>query len=102
MKFCIACSMPMENPQDFWLGDETKDSCVYCTNADGSIKSCEEIFNWWVEFFKSASGCSQELAERIVRKNMKNLPYWIENYSICLDWDVATDEEFAQALSKLW
>jgi len=45
MKTCIACSMPLEKPEDFGCQNESSDTCVYCTNEDGTIKSCIEIFD---------------------------------------------------------
>jgi len=41
------------------------------------------------------------MALKIVRKNMKELPYWDGNTSECLLGDVATDEEFGAVLSQL-
>ena len=46
-------------------------------------------------------GLPREVAVRVVRKNMKELPYWDGNTSECLLGDVATDEEFEVVLSKL-
>jgi hypothetical protein len=48
-----------------------------------------------------ATGLSRDTAVRIVRKNMRELPYWDGNTSECLTGDVATDEEFKAVLSQL-
>ena len=45
--------MPLEKKEDFALGDENAEFCVYCTNVDGSVKSGEEIFKGGVEFFRN-------------------------------------------------
>ena len=101
MKTCIACSMPLEKPEDFGCQNESSDTCVYCTNEDGTIKSCIEIFDGWVNFFMAATWSSRQLAEKIVRKNMLSLPYWQERKEVCLEWEIATDEEFSECLKKL-
>lgn len=51
MQICIACSMPMNKKEDFGNHNITSQACIHCTNRDGSIKSCEEIFDGGVEFF---------------------------------------------------
>ena len=42
MKKCICCGMPMNKKNDFAMGDESKDYCVYCAKEDGSMKSFDE------------------------------------------------------------
>ncbi|MEF2175696.1 MAG: zinc ribbon domain-containing protein, partial [Candidatus Absconditabacteria bacterium] len=99
--FCIACSMPLIKKEDFWNEDETTNSCTHCTNEDGTIKSGEEIFRGGVDFFVGATGVSQDLAEKLVRKNMNQLDYWKGKNEPCLFGEEATDIEFAQAMEKL-
>lgn len=93
--------MPMEKKEDFGNKDENCQSCVHCTNPDGSVLSCEEVFEGGVEFFKNIPGVDTELAERITRKNMNALPYWQEHGNDVLKGEEATDEEFRSVLEKL-
>ncbi len=102
MTTCFACSMPINAQSD--KGAETSDgvACVHCSNADGTLKTCEEIFEGGVQFFlASIPGTDRELAEKLVRKNMNNLPYWQQNKCNCLEGEEASDEEFQAALAKL-
>lgn len=87
--------MPMNNPEDFGNNNTSKDTCIHCTNQDWSVKSCEEIFEWWVQFFMQYNS-DRTLAEKIVRKNMLELPY-----RKALNWPVATDAEFEEIMKKL-
>ncbi len=48
-----------------------------------------------------ATGLSRETAERVVRKNMQELPFWDKNPAACLIGEVVTDEEFEAILSQL-
>ena len=42
MKSCIACGMPMKTKEDFAMGDENKNYCIYCARPDGTMQSYEE------------------------------------------------------------
>lgn len=100
-KKCQACGMPLEKKGDFAGGDETANFCCFCANADGSIKTCEEIFEGGVQFFLSQLGGDRKMAEKITRKNMNSLPYWQDKNCEPLKGETATDEEFAEAMKKL-
>jgi len=100
-KFCHACGMPLVNKDDFAQGNENSDFCMHCANEEGKVKSCEEIFNGGVEFFVKTVGADRKLAEKVTRKNMLNLPYWQGKDCEVLKGDIATDEEFTEALKKL-
>jgi len=91
-KFCQACGMPLTDNKDF---------CQYCTNADGSVKTCEEIFEGGVQFFMSQIGGDRNMAEKVTRKNMNMQSYWQGKDCAILKGQIATDEEFAQVMKKL-
>ena len=93
--------MPLNKPEDCPNGDMNAESCVHCTDSNGEIKSCDEIFEGGVHFFMGATGSSREDAEKLVRKNMKALPYWEDKGTECLEGEIATDEEFKAALGKM-
>ena len=93
--------MPLIQREDFALGDETSRFCVHCTDAEGRVRSCEEIFEGGVQFFMGEIGIDRTKAERVTRKNMLQLPYWRGNDSPVLQGETATDEEFAEVLSML-
>lgn len=76
--------------------------CEHCSDGDGGVKSCEEVFEGGVKFFMEAvEGTEKDLAERLVRKNMNRLPYWQENKGECLNGEEASDEEFMKAMLSL-
>ena len=102
MDSCISCSMPLINPAD--IGAKTADgsACIHCSNPDGTIKSCEEVFEGGVQFFMdSIPGTERALAERLTRKNMNNLPYWQKNGTDILQGEEATDEEFQEMMGRM-
>jgi hypothetical protein len=102
METCIACGMPLVNKEDFGTNTSDGSVCIHCSNEDGSIKSCETIFEGGVQFFLSSiPDMDRSFAERIVRKNMNRLVYWEKNKTGCLEGEEASDEEFQMVLSKL-
>lgn len=100
-KFCEACGMPLNKKEDFAQGDENSKFCLYCANEDGSIKSCEEIFEGGVQFFMSQIGEDRQMAEKATRKNMNMQPYWQGKDCEILQGETATEEEFAEVMKKL-
>lgn len=101
MKTCLACGMPLIEKDDFSQGDEKADFCKFCTNQDGSVKSCKEIFEGGVSYFLSNVTKERSLAEKIVRKNMSQLPYWKDKECELLKGEMVSDEEFGEVVKKL-
>ena len=94
--------MPLEKESDVGNKIDQGLLCQYCINEDGSAKTCQEIFDGGVEFFcSSVPGTDKDLAERVVRKNMNQLPFWQGKDEVCLQGEEATDEEFKNVLEKL-
>jgi hypothetical protein len=100
MEHCITCGMPLEKPEFCGMKTEDGPVCIYCAN-NGEIRSCEEIFEGGVQFFMQAMKSERGFAEKLVRKNMLGLPFWKGKECKCLEGEVATDEEFAEAAKKL-
>ena len=76
MKTCIACGMPMTKPEDFAQSDETKDYCIYCARADGSMQSYPEKLAGTAEFLIRTQGLDQEAAAALAKRTLAKLPAW--------------------------
>jgi hypothetical protein len=101
-KICVACGMPLKTDGDIHGQIDEGPLCKWCVSPDGGVKDCETIFNDGVKFFsESVPGADEELAKRICRKNMNNLPCWKGKNLECLKGEEATDEEFRSTLDKL-
>jgi len=103
MKTCITCGMPLEGEHAEDIGLETPDGlvCVH-DSIDGHIRDADEIFKGGVKFFlHGGEDGAYDLAERIVRRNMKALPYWQAHPFELLDGEEASDEEFAEAMRNV-
>jgi len=100
-KFCHACGMPLVKKGDFAGGDENSNFCCHCVNANGSVKSCEEIFEGGAQYFMNQVDNDRKMAEKITIKNMSQQPYWQGKDCEILKGETATDEEFAVVLKKI-
>ncbi len=102
-KFCAACGMPMNKSEDFGNGNTSMETCIYCTETDGSVKSCEEIFHGGIAWARETFAIDEDLAKRWVRRNMQLQRYgktvWKD--CACLQGALASDEEWDAILTKL-
>lgn len=76
MKICIACGMPMNQKEDYAMGDESKDYCKYCMREDGSMQSYEERLSGMTEFVVRTQGIDKNAANKVAMGMMAKLPAW--------------------------
>ncbi|MEN6389142.1 MAG: zinc ribbon domain-containing protein [Syntrophomonas sp.] len=76
MKICIACGMPMNEPSDFAINDESKDYCRYCCNPDGSMHSYQEKLEGMTAFIVKTQGLDEAAARAAAERMMAKLPAW--------------------------
>lgn len=75
-KTCIACGMPMEKKEEFAMQDESKDYCIYCARADGSMQSHDEKLESMTGFIVKTQGLDESAARDAARTMMAKLPAW--------------------------
>lgn len=80
MKKCICYGMPMNKKNDFAMGDESKDYCVYCAKEDGSMKSFDEAVEGMAEYMSESEKIDKNFARKKVLEYMKSMPVWKENF----------------------
>ena len=73
---CISCGMPMLKPEDYAMGDVSKDFCLHCTTPDGSMKSYEEVLDGVTGYLVSQEGLDEATAREKAKKAMRDLPAW--------------------------
>jgi hypothetical protein len=76
VKLCVACGMPMSKPEDYPLRDTTKEYCVHCARADGSMQSYEERAAGMAAFIVKTQGLDEGAALAAAESAMANLPAW--------------------------
>lgn len=79
MTQCIACGMPMKVPEDFAMGDTTKDYCNHCARPDGTMQSYEEKLEGMTGFIVKTQGIDRTAANEAAKAMMAKLPAWKEN-----------------------
>ena len=79
---CIACGMPMSNPEDFAQGDITRSYCRYCARPDGSMQSYDEKIVSLAGFLVKTQGMDPSAATATARDIMSRLPAWRDSRAL--------------------
>jgi uncharacterized glyoxalase superfamily protein PhnB len=75
-KTCLSCGMPLTKPEDFGGGNPENLYCVHCSNADGSLKSYDEVLAGMINFMMTFQNMDREAAEKAAREHMAKMPAW--------------------------
>lgn len=75
---CQSCGMPMETPEMHGGGVKENPYCIYCTDAQGRLKSRVEVREGMIQFFVDTVGQSRQEAEQAVDATMGEMPAWQE------------------------
>lgn len=76
MKSCIACGMPMKTKEDFAMGDENKNYCIYCARPDSTMQSYEEKLKSMTGFIIKTQGLDGKVANKAAEGMLSKLPEW--------------------------
>jgi hypothetical protein len=66
----------MSKPEEFAMGDITKDYCIHCARADGSMQSFSEKLESLADFITKTQGFDEKAARASAREMMARLPAW--------------------------
>ncbi len=75
---CIACGMPMSEPEDHAGADESKNYCLHCARPDGSMVTRDEARAGLTAFMVKTQGIDESTAGAAVEELMAGLPAWRE------------------------
>ena len=76
IKKCMSCGMPMVKPEDFGGGNPENIYCANCSNADGRLKSREEIYQGMISFMMATQNMDEQTAKVAARDYMSKMPAW--------------------------
>jgi outer membrane biosynthesis protein TonB len=76
---CQSCAMPLNSPSDHALGNEQNPYCAHCADANGNLKSKEEVREGMINYYTQTEGKTREEAERVVDAHMGMQPAWQQN-----------------------
>ena len=75
---CKSCGVPMRDESEHGAGNMNNPYCVHCADANGNLKSREEIKAGMVEFIMRSQNKPRDEAEREADRIMSQQPAWQE------------------------
>ena len=73
---CQSCGMPMTSPAEHGGGDKENLYCMRCCNADGTLKTFEEVLEGMTTFMMESRKMDRATAERAAREYLAMMPAW--------------------------
>ena len=73
---CESCGMPMSSNQDHGAQNPDNPYCVHCTDLDGKLLPFERKLEDLVGLAMKNRWMSREVAEKVVRTEMSQMPAW--------------------------
>ena len=73
---CNSCGMPLENKEDFALGDTSSIYCKYCVDKQGELLPYQTILENNAHYYKESQGLTEQAALKMAKDLLKTLPAW--------------------------
>ena len=73
---CGSCGFPMENAEDFALGDPSQPYCRYCTDGRGGLLSYDEVLATNARHYVVTQGVSPQAAQTMAAALLAVMPAW--------------------------
>lgn len=73
---CNSCGMPLENKEDFALGNEESVYCKYCVDKKGELLSYETILKNNAHYYQESQGLTEQAAIKMAKDLLKTMPAW--------------------------
>lgn len=73
---CNSCGMPMENQEDFALGNVESSYCKYCVDEKGQLLPYETILENNAHYLKESQGVTESAATKMATDLLKTMPAW--------------------------
>jgi hypothetical protein len=68
--------MPLENAEDFALGDISSSYCKYCVDQKGELLPYETILENNAHYYKESQGLTEQAATKMAKDLLKTMPAW--------------------------
>ena len=75
-KNCISCGIPIRLQTEAAGQEENKPYCHLCSNADGLMKSCDDILHGMTQFIVGTQGLDPSVAKDLAVEMMSKLSAW--------------------------
>lgn len=73
---CNSCGMPLENKEDFALGDTSSSYCKYCVDKKGELLPYETILKNNAHYYKESQGLTEQAATKMAKDLLVTMPAW--------------------------
>jgi len=73
---CNSCGMPMQNLEDFALGDTSSTYCKYCVDQKGKLLPYDTILKNNAEYYVESQGLTEQAAVKMAKDLLKSMPAW--------------------------
>jgi hypothetical protein len=73
---CASCGFPLEQRSDFAMGDPTNIYCAGCVDAEGRLRSYDEVLGMNTQYLVQNQGLDPEAARKMAAALMADLPAW--------------------------
>ncbi len=73
---CNSCGMPMENKEDFALGDPSSSYCQYCVDKTGELLPYETILKSNAHYYQESQGLTEPAAIKMAKDLLLTMPAW--------------------------
>lgn len=73
---CNSCGMPLENKEDFAMGDTSSAYCKYCVDTKGQLLPYESILKANAQYFQESQGLTEQAAIKMTKDLLKTMPAW--------------------------
>ena len=79
---CGSCGFPIENREDFALGDPSQPHCRHCTDALGALLPYEAVLASNARYYVDSQGVSPQAARGMAASLLASMPAWRNRPSI--------------------
>lgn len=73
---CNSCGMPLENKEDFALGDTTRSLCQYCVDQKGQLLPYDTILKNNAGYYQESQGLTEQAATKMAKDLLQSMPAW--------------------------
>ena len=73
---CNSCGMPLENKDDFAMGDTSSTFCKYCVDDKGKLLSYDTILKNNAAYYVESQGITELAAQKMAKDLLITMPAW--------------------------
>lgn len=73
---CNSCGMPLENQDDFALGNTSSVYCKYCVDKNGELLTYDTILKNNAHYFMESQGITEQAATKMAKDLLKTMNAW--------------------------